>query len=158
MARRLIDLIEGHADELTTRLVARIRAHRTTVGLRKYDDLELGRRAQELYSHLGYWLRTSSESEVEAAFREFGRAERREGIPASDLVGVLALTRRNLFEYVEGVVGDTLLDLRQEVDLVVRVMRFFDRATYFAVRGWEEPAWEDGAGTKAAADRAAATP
>ena len=153
MARRLVELIQNHADELTARLIDRIRTHRTTIGLRKYDDLELGRRARDLYSHLGYWLRTSSEPEVEATFRSFGAAERREGIPASDLVGVLVLTRRNLYEYLETEVGDSAFDLRQEVELVAQVIRFFDRAVYFAVRGWEEAAE-----VPAEAERAAATP
>ncbi len=155
MARRLVELIQNHADEMTARLVDRIRTHRTTIGLRKYDDMELGRRARDLYSHLGYWLRTSSEGEVERTFRAFGAAERREGVPASDLVGVLVLTRRNLFEYVETEVGDSAFDLRQEVDLVAQVIRFFDRAVYHAVRGWEETA---AAEAEAAGERAAATP
>ncbi len=140
MSRRLVDLIETHADELTARLVERLRAHGTTIGLRKYDDLELGRRARELYGHLGFWLRSSSELDVEKTFREFGRAERREGIPASDLVGALSLTRRNLWDFVDSEVGDSILDLRREIELQILVIRFFDRATYFTVRGWEEAA------------------
>jgi hypothetical protein len=138
VARRLIDLIEHHADELTARLVEQLKTHRTTIGLRKYDDLELGRRARELYQHLGYWLRSSSEQDVEKVFRAFGSAERREGIPPSDLVGALLLTRRNLWAYIESQVGDSILDLRQEIDLQLLVVRFFDRAIYHTVRGWEE--------------------
>jgi hypothetical protein len=138
MARRLVDLIETHADELTSRLVERLRSHHTTIGLRKYDDLELGRRARELYHHLGYWLRSSSELEVEKTFRDFGRAEHREGIPPSDLVGALLITRRNLWEFVQSQVGDSILELHQELDLQLLVVRFFDRAVYHTVRGWEE--------------------
>jgi len=138
MARRLVDLIETHADELTASLVEQLKTHRTTIGLRKYDDLELGRRSRELYHHLGWWLRSSSEAEVEKTFRNFGRVERGEGIPLSDLVGALLLTRRNLWSFIESKVGDSILDLRQEIDLQLLVVRFFDRAIYFSVRGFEE--------------------
>jgi hypothetical protein len=153
MARRLVDLIETHADELTSRLVEQLKSHRTTIGLRRYDDLELGRRARELYHHLGWWLRSSSEPDVEKTFRNFGRVERGAGIPVSDLVGALLLTRRNLWDYVETMVGDSILDLRQELDLQLLVVRFFDRAIYHTVRGFEE-AGEAGAPAPGAAQPA----
>jgi len=138
MARRLVALIETHADALTSRLVARLREHPGTIGFRKYDDLELGRRAREIYSHLGFWLRSSSEPEIEAAMKGFGRAERAQGLPLSDVVGALLLTRRCLWEFAEGEAGDSVLDLRQELDLQLLVVRFFDRAVYWTVRGYEE--------------------
>lgn len=142
MARRLVGIIETHADDLTARLVEQVKSHRTTIGLRKYDDIELGRRARELYLHLGYWLRSTSEGQVEKAFHEFGRRQRGEGIPLSDLVGELLLTRRNLWEFVEAQVGDSNLELRQEIDLQLLVVRFFDRAIYHTVRGYESSAVE----------------
>jgi hypothetical protein len=56
----------------------------------------------------------------------------------SDLVGALLLTRRNLWAFIETMVGDTILELRQEMDLQLLVVRFFDRAIYHTVRGFEE--------------------
>jgi hypothetical protein len=138
MPKRIVDLIERHAEELTARLVERIKAHRTTFALRKLDDLELGRRAHALYGHLGTWLLGSSDLQVEDAFRKWGSEARDLGVPLSDAVGVLLLTRRNLWEFVESEVWDSVLDLRQEIDLEHDVNRFFDRSVYFTVRGFEE--------------------
>lgn len=149
MSRRLVDLIENHADELTSRLVAQIRTHRMTVGLRRFDDLELGRRARELYRHLGYWLRSESDGKVEEAFVAFGRAERALGVRLSDLIGALLLTRRNLWDFVDRQTGDSVLELRQEFDLELLVVRFFDRAILYAARGYESEAGGAGAPTAA---------
>ena len=154
MSRRLVDLIEKNADELTQLLVKRLKEHRTTIGLRKYDDMELGRRAHDLYQHLGYWLRAANESAVEEAFTKFGGDERKHGVALSDLAGALLLTRRILWEFVEWQAGDSVLDLRQEIELQILVMRFFDRAVYWTVRGYETAQAEEAAasaGSKALA-------
>ncbi len=158
MSRRLVELIEQHADELTRLLVQRLKEHRTTIGLRKYDDLELGRRGHELYQHLGYWLRATNEAAVEEAFLKFGAQGKREGVPLSDLVGALLLTRRILWEFVEWQAGDTILDLRQEIDLQILVMRFFDRAVYWSVRGYEGPSVVEAVGVEGAKAPAVAGP
>jgi hypothetical protein len=53
----------------------------------------------------------------------------------------LLLTRRNLWHFVESQGWDTIFDLRQQLDLQLLVVRFFDRAIHHAVRGYEAAAW-----------------
>lgn len=142
MTRRLVDLIEGHADELTDRVVAGLKRDRQTIGYRRFDDLELGRRARALYAHLGFWLRSSSDLEVEDAFFQVGRERCREGVPLSDVIGAQFLTRRCLWEFIDGKVGDSVVELRGELDLQILVVRFFDRAIYHSARGYEAEAKE----------------
>jgi hypothetical protein len=60
-------------------------------------------------------------------------------------VGALLLTRRNLWEFVEAQTGDTILALRQEIDLQLLVVRFFDRAVYWTARGYETAMEEEAA-------------
>lgn len=136
-ARRLVDLIEKHADELTARLVAQLKENRQTAGYRRLDDLEIGRRARAIYEHLGTWLRSSSELQVEDAFFDLGRDRCREGIPLADVVAGQLLTRANLWEYVDSQMGDSAADLRGELDLQILVVRFFDRTILHTVRGYE---------------------
>jgi hypothetical protein len=54
----------------------------------------------------------------------------------------LLLTRRNLWQFVEEQGWVTIFDLRQQLDLAVLVVRFFDRAIHHAVQGYENAAWE----------------
>ncbi len=136
-ARRLVDLIEKHADELTARLVRQLKENRHTIGYRRLDDLELGRRARAIYEHLGYWIRSSSDLQLDDAFFDLGRERCREGIPLADVVAGQILTRTNLWEFVDAQAGDTAADLRGELDLQILVVRFFDRTIHHTVRGYE---------------------
>ncbi len=134
---RLVDLIEDHADELTGRLVRRVREDPRTIGYRQFDDEELGERAREVYSHLRQWLGKSSESAVEREYFRLGKIRREEGIPLSEVVMALLLVRRNLWQFVESQGANTGLELRQQLDLELLVVRFFDRAIFHTVRGYE---------------------
>ncbi len=134
---RFVDLIEDHADELTERLVRNVREDPRTIGYRQFDDEELGARAREVYSHLGQWLGKSSESAVEREYFRLGKIRREEGIPLSEVVMALLLVRRNLWEFVESQGANTSLELRQQLDLELLVVRFFDRAIFHTVRGYE---------------------
>ena len=133
---RLVDLIEDHADELTGRLVRKVREDPRTIGYRQFDDEELGERAREVYSHLGEWLAKSSESAVEREYFRLGKIRREEGIPLSEVVMALLLVRRNLWQFVESQGANTGLELRQQLDLELLVVRFFDRAIFHTVRGY----------------------
>ena len=134
---RLVDLIEEHADELTERLVRMVREDPRTIGYGEVSDGELGGRAREVYSHLGKWLTKSSESAVESEYFRLAEVRRAEGIPLSEVVMALLLVRRNLWQFVESHGANTSLELRQQLDLELLVVRFFDRAIFHAVRGYE---------------------
>ena len=137
---RLVTLIEEHAEELTARVVAQLREDPRTPDYRRFDDDELTARAHDVYAHLGRWLEASSESTVEDQYYRLGVTRRREEVPLSQVVAALLLTRRNLWTFVESQGVDSILELRQQLDLELLVVRFFDRAIYHTVRGYESRA------------------
>jgi len=138
---RLVALIEDHADELTERMVAKVREDPRTAGYHQLDDSELAERARLVYANLGRWLSETPESLVEEEYFRLGRTRCIEGIPLSQVVMALLLTRRNLWSFVESLGWDTIFDLRQQLDLELLVVRFFDRAIYHGVRAYESEAW-----------------
>ena len=144
MIGKLVALIEDHADELTVRMVRLVRESPKTEGYRRFGDEELGDRARLVYSNLGQWLSETSEKHVEEEYYRIGQLRFKEGIPLSELVMALLLTRRNLWQFVESQGWDSLIDLRQQLDLEILVVRFFDRAIHHAVRGYESAAWGRG--------------
>jgi hypothetical protein len=87
-------------------------------------------------------LSKTSEEHVAEEYYRIGQQRYTERIPLSQLVMGLLLTRRNLWHFVEAQGWDTIFDLRQQLDLEVLVVRFFDRAIHHAVRGYENAAWE----------------
>jgi hypothetical protein len=145
MYGKLVALIEEHADELTGRMVAQVRQDDRTAAYSRFDDDELGERARMVYANLGRWLGEASEAQVEEEYFRIGRVRCTEEIPLSQVVMALLLTRRNLWHFVELQGWDTIFDLRQQLDLELQVVRFFDRAIHHAVRGYETEAWDGGA-------------
>ena len=137
LVARLVTLIEEHADQLAASVARRVREDPRTSEYRRFPDQDLLQRARDVYAHLGRWLEEASEQEIEAEYVALGRARRKEGVPAAQMVMALLLVRRNLWQYVEDQGADSALELRQQLDLELRVVRFFDRAIYHAIRGYE---------------------
>lgn len=140
LVARLVALIEERADRLASLAVSRIREDPRTSEYRRFSDRDLAERARDVYANLGRWLEEASEREIEEEYVALGRARRKEGVPASHMVMALLLTRRTLWHYVEGQGADSALELRQQLDLELLVVRFFDRAIYHAIRGYESAA------------------
>lgn len=137
---KLVALIEDHADELTERMVRLVREDPQTEAYRQFSDEDLGARARLVYSNLGQWLTKSSEEHVEEEYYRIGQMRHSEGVPLSQLVMALLLTRRNLWSFVESQGWESIFDLRQQLDLELLTVRFFDRAIHHAVRGYEAAA------------------
>ena len=139
-SRKLVDLIEHNADELTTSYVLAVSLDSRMPKYKGFDQREIYKRAFRVYSQLGKWIsHETTKEEMREYWTGLGRQRRREGFPISEIVLSLCHIRRLLWEKVqsEGVL-DTALDLYQALDLHNRVVLFFDRAIYFAAVGYEE--------------------
>jgi hypothetical protein len=123
-------------------MVRLVREDHRTAAYKIFDDAELGERARMVYANLGQWLGKSSEDQVEEEYYRLGQTRCKEGIPLSEVVMALLLTRRNLWHFVELQGWNTIFDLRQQLDLELLVVRFFDRAIHHTVRGYESEAWK----------------
>ena len=134
---RLLALIETHADQLAASVARKLREDPRTSAYRRFSDQQLTERGRDVYANLTRWLEEAPESEIEREYVALGRARRQEGVALSQVVMALLLTRRNLWEYVESQGADSALELRQQLDLEILVVRFFDRAIYHAIRGYE---------------------
>jgi len=137
---KLVTLIEDHADELTALWVRTVRESPRMAAYQRFGDEDLGERARLVYANLGKWLELSSEGLVEEEYFRLGKLRCSERIPLSQVVWALLLTRRNLWQFVELQGWETIFDLRQQLDLEILVVRFFDRAILHAVRGYESEA------------------
>jgi len=139
-SRKLVDLIERNADELTASYVISIQRDQRMPRYQGFDQKEIFKRAYRVYSQLGKWIsRETTKEEMRNYWTDLGRQRRKEGFPFSEIVLSLCHIRQELWEKVqaEGVL-DTALDLYQAMDLYQRIIVFFDRAIYFAAIGYEE--------------------
>jgi len=154
-AIRLVHLIEIHADELSKGLMQRLEGSPYCAELlRKVPGDELERRVREIYRNLSDWLLNKTESEVEERYIGLGVRRARQGVPFSQFLLGVNLTKEYLWEHMEkeGLLEEPV-ELLGEIDLVHNLERFFDRATYFAAMGYESAVRGEVGSTSAASDK-----
>jgi len=141
LASRLVDMIEGHAEQLTRRVVHELRTDPRTATYHQINPHEDYSRVFAVVHNLGMWLDTKSDTATEDAYRSLGRKRFREGIPLAEVVCALMLTKQTLLSFMRthGWM-DSALDIWQQVELHTLIDRFFERATYFKVLSYEAEA------------------
>ena len=139
LALKVVRLIEAHADALAERLVQRIRSSHHITAYKDLPDGDLKELAIDVYRHLGAWLMEKPEAEVERffAYKAIRRAD--QGIPLSDLVWALMITKENLFRYIQANVEiQHAYELFGELEIIQAVDQFFDKAIYFVTVAYEK--------------------
>lgn len=135
----LMSQIETHAEELTGRVIQAIRTNPRTQFLRGLSEDELKKAIFNLFRNLGRWLSEKREDEIEAIYGEIGQRRCTEGVPLNELIYALILVKQHLWDYIEKHVMPTSEgNLYQEELLGSMMGKFFDRAVYHTVRGYEE--------------------
>lgn len=138
LSARLIKKIEANAEEITRGAVADLQKNPRTPAYHRLEYDELHRRAYSVYHKLGHWLGEKNEAPLEAAYGELGRTRRGEGTPLAEVVFALILLKEHLRDYVlKQSLSDSAVEVYQEEELNLLVDRFFDRALYHTVRGYE---------------------
>jgi hypothetical protein len=141
VSRKLIDLIEKNAADLTESWLAEIRKDSGLTTYHRFDNAMLYDRAYRVYSQLGKWVSyESTKAQIAADYTVLGAERRREGFALSEVVRAIILIRRTLWRKImeEGFL-DTAFDFYQAFELNHRVTLFFDRAIYYTVYGYEKP-------------------
>src|SRR5215470_3505566 len=134
----LMQQIETHAEKLTARVIDAVRTSPRTMSFRNLSEEELRRRFFDLFRNLGRWLSEKSEGEIETIYGDIGRQRCREAVPLSELVYALLLVKQHLWDYVQTNVVAVSESTLYEEELVAEMMgRFFDRALYYTIRGYE---------------------
>jgi hypothetical protein len=137
----LVQMIEDHAEELTHSLVTDLKSNKRTTHYHHLTGDELHRITYEVYRHLGHWLVSKTEGAIESSYTELGKRRFGEGVPLSEVVSALILTKLHLREYVRfSGLSDSAMDLHRELELQQLIGQFFDKAIYYTVKGYENKA------------------
>jgi hypothetical protein len=152
LANRLIQLIENHSEALAQAALHDVLTNENTISFRKVPRTELKPRIAALYQNLGKWIGNPNEDDIRQEYEDWGRTRFRQGIPFSEIVYVLMLTKKHLRKFIRehGLVdfsGDRVtpdelvpVELYAIQELNSLVGEFFDRALYHLVRGYETAA------------------
>ncbi len=136
---KLVHLIEKHSQDIAQSLMVKLRTSERTPGYRTLREDELRTALVTLYAHLGDWLLTKTESDVERYFRDLGARRAKVGITASEVAWALMMSKSQLWSFVYRESGaEKALELYGELEFLETLDRFFDRAIYYALLGFEQ--------------------
>lgn len=138
-ALRMVQLIEGHAGALSDELMHRLKASGTCPDLlERVPSQELKMRTHEIYRNLSDWILSKTESEIEERYVGLGIRRARQGVPFSQFLFALNVTKECLWGYLEreGLM-EFPVELLGDIDLLHSIGRFFDKAAYSGSVGYE---------------------
>jgi len=145
MLYRLVRLIETHAQALAACLLTRVQDSEDAPDYTRVPAEELRARVYEIYRHLGEWLVTEDKLHVEARYFEIGARRALQGVPLSQLVYAIILTKENLWEFIKKEsVLERPVEVFGELELLQLLDQFFDRAIHYAAVGYERAVAEHG--------------
>lgn len=138
LAYRLVRLIETHSEALAQSLLGKVQNSEFIQAYSKVPAEELRERVYEIYRHLGAWLLGKTEVDIEQRYNQIGGRRYQQGVPLSELIWVIALTKENLWEFLKKeTVLDRPVEVFSEMEMLQLLEQFFDRATYYAAQGYE---------------------
>jgi hypothetical protein len=152
LSARLIELIQAHADGLTQTALRDLATNPRTPSFRLVPSRELQERVFATYHNLRTWIGDPHDDAVRAEYEGWGARRRRQGIPLSEIVYALILSKHPLRRFIQehgllepsgeqAVPGDLIgVQLHGIQELNYMVGEFFDRAMYYLARGYEQEA------------------
>jgi hypothetical protein len=139
LAYRLVRLIETHSDALAAGLLDKVRRSELIPSVNEHVPPEdLRQRVYDIYRHLGEWLLAKTDFDIEQRYQEIGAQRAQQGVPASEVIWTIILTKENLWEFLK---KESLLERPAEVfselEMLQLLEQFFERAIYHASVGHE---------------------
>lgn len=138
LSKRLIDAIEQNAHRLAQDLVESLRQDPHVPAYRLLSDQQYQGVVQDLYGHLGQWLSSRTWHKLQVTYEKKGRERFHGGIPLDQLLYSLTQTKQNLLDFIRGALPGSADERDLELQLILSVSEFFDKAIYFTTVGYED--------------------
>jgi ADP-ribose pyrophosphatase YjhB (NUDIX family) len=134
----LVSLISRQARQIAEEWIGVVMTHATTPSYARADRRLLMEHAVSVLSQFSRWLSGNEDSaEVEIFYRTLGAERRRLGFDLPELISSLSLLRRQIrIHAASHGIWKGAMDAYSAVELVQRIVLFFDKATYHTVRGY----------------------
>jgi hypothetical protein len=138
LAYKLVRLIENNSEALSASLPAKVQTSELTRSYRNVPPQDLKERVYEIYRHLGEWLLGKGSFDIEQRYEEIGTRRVHQGVPISELIWVIVLTKENLWEFLQKEsLPERPVEAFGELEMLQLLDQFFDCAIYYASIGYE---------------------
>ena len=136
---RFVRLIEDHSEALASSLLRKVQeSTRTENYCGNVPNEDLKHRVAEIYRHLGEWLLHKNEADIEERYTEIGVRRAQQGVPLSELIWAIVLTKQNLWEFIlDETNPERPVEILGKQELLQLLDQFFDRAIHSAAVGYE---------------------
>lgn len=138
VSKRLIDSIEQNAHRLAQDLVESLRQDPHVPAYNALSDQQYQGVVLDLYGHLGQWLSSRTWHKLQVTYERKGRERFHGGIPLEQILYSLSRTKQNLLDFIRGAMPGAAEERDLELQLVLSVSEFFDRAIYHTALGYED--------------------
>lgn len=136
---RFAKIIEAHSEELAAGLVRILQKSERTSAYRNIPSSTLERQLRDVYQNLSLWLMTKTDADIQERYSELGRKRAEMGIPVDQFALALIMSKEHLWHYLRSEnIADQAMHLLGEMDFLLFLERFFDRALYFALRSYSD--------------------
>jgi hypothetical protein len=151
-ALKLVQHMRTNANRMADAVIQQIRrSHRCRELVLKVPVEEQKRSAEGIYWDLTDWLADDTDSSIEERYIALGMRRAQQGVPFSDVYWAVCIAHEHLWEYMQ---QECLLDEPVEfwggVMLLRSLTRFFDRALYFTLVGYQKAGKAEFAGRSVA--------
>jgi hypothetical protein len=151
ISRRLVQAIEKEGHKLAADLVASVRQDRRAEAYANLSDAQFEGVVLDLYANLGQWLHSRTWHRLQTVYERKGRERFHGDIPLDQLIFALTRTKTLLLDFIRGSLEGDGTERDLELELILSVSEFFDRAIYHTIGGYEDARR---AAAQAAEDRA----
>jgi hypothetical protein len=140
LAKKIIDLIEANAIQLSREIQERLLSHPTTRSYGNIDEKTLHHWIYDVCSRFSYWLDEDKDhGDVQRHYKELGKERFHQNFELAEVISALYLTKRRLWEFIAASREvDSALNLNQIVEASFLLVRFFDHAVLHVTEGFEE--------------------
>lgn len=138
VSRRLVLEIERNANKLAIDLVESLRNDGRAASYRNLSDAQYRGVVRDLFSNLGDWLESHAWNKLRKTYEAKGRERYHGGMPLEQLIYSLTKTKQLLIDFVQKSMPGDASERDQELQLIVAISEFFDRAVYHTVVGYED--------------------
>lgn len=138
LTNKFVKLIEENHQQIIEQYMNDLLRNEKTVAYRSLDRQLIYEIGDRVYRELSQWLSKGlSQKDIETFYEKLGKMRLKQGVPASQVFHALVLLKRHMWLFIKQSLEHDTKDYKQFIDLINRVLLFFDRATYYMLIGHE---------------------
>jgi len=138
ITNKFVKLIEENHQQIIEQYMNDLLKNEKTTAYRALDRQLIYEIGDRVYRELSQWLAKGlPKQDIEMFYEKLGKMRLKQGVPASQIFHALVLLKRHMWLFIYQKLEHDTKDYKQIIDLINRVLLFFDRATYHMLLGYE---------------------